>query len=118
MSALPTIVKKEVAILNRLFRRGAKGISPEAAYALLDIRFDQIDIDRMHELSLKAQKGLLSPAEDKEMNFYSTWGNIVGILHSKARLALKQRGLPVPEKPPPVPTEYKAESRQPRRRTR
>lgn len=95
MNASSAVVRKQAAILNRLFKLRKNGIGPEAAQQILDIDFDQIDVDRMHELSLKAQRGALTPSEDLEADFYSTWGNLLGVLHSKARLALKKRGLPV-----------------------
>lgn len=82
----------EVAILNRLIRPGAKDLPVSAARAFLKINFDASDTARMRELAQKARDGRLTPAEQDEINGYERVGHLLGLLHSKARRALKARG--------------------------
>jgi hypothetical protein len=81
----------EAAILSRLVVPTRPSLSPAAAEGLLALGFDQVDKDRMHELAAKARAGTLTPAEQAEVEAYSRIGSLLGILHSKARRALKGR---------------------------
>jgi hypothetical protein len=45
----------------------------------------------MCQLSAKAREGILSPAEEAEMNNYERVGHLLNILQSKARRSLKGR---------------------------
>jgi hypothetical protein len=56
----------ETAILARLIRPDDATLTPAAAEGLLAIRFQQQDLDRMHELAVKNQDGVLTPAEKAE----------------------------------------------------
>lgn len=64
-------------------------LSPAFARALLGIRFSRKDIARMNELSGKASEGRLSSEERKELEDYISSGTELGILKSRARLAIK-----------------------------
>lgn len=90
MSAAP-VDTSEVSILNRILRPEAATFSPAAARDILRLDFDPVDKDRMRELSEKARKGMLTAAEDVEAGKYETVGHLLGILQSRARLALKSR---------------------------
>jgi hypothetical protein len=82
----------EAAILRRLILPNGASLSPAAAQGILALRFDQTDKDRMHALAAKAREGTLCPEEQREVDAYSRVGSLLGILHSKARRALKNSG--------------------------
>jgi hypothetical protein len=77
-----------IAILARILSNG-KIISPTLARHLLKLGFSDEDKSRMHELAVRNQSGLLSAAELQELDSYVKAGCLLGILHSKARQALK-----------------------------
>ena len=51
----------DTAILSRLIRPEDDNLTPPAAEAWLTIRFEQRDLDRMHELAVKNQDDKLTP---------------------------------------------------------
>ena len=57
---------REGAILARLIRPD-EDLPLEAARALLDIRFDRDDLDRLHELVTKNQDDTLTPSERADL---------------------------------------------------
>jgi hypothetical protein len=80
----------EAAILSRLIRPEEDTLTPETAEGFLRIRFEQRDLDRMHELAVKNQDGLLTADEQAEMEHYRNVGYLLDLMHSKARRALKK----------------------------
>jgi len=86
------VIGNETAILNRLVNPTMPSFSPEAARSLLQLNFDQVDRDRMHEFSIKVQEGTLGGAEQQELENYRRVGYFLDLLRSKARLALKKQG--------------------------
>jgi len=90
---LPAGGDAEVAILGRLFLNGKGGeLTVARARALLEVEFPDPDKARMHELAVKSQSGRLSPAERHELLGYAKAGCLLGILHSRARRALRKPG--------------------------
>jgi hypothetical protein len=83
----------EAAIVGRLIKPDHGDFSPEAARELLSLQFDAEDQTRMRELSLKAQDGTLTDAEQAEVENYRRVGYWLGVLWSKARLSLKRAGM-------------------------
>ncbi len=81
---------REGAILARLFRPDAD-LSPEAARALLEIRFDRDDLDRIHELVTRNQEDALTPDEKADLESYLHVSSILDLMHARARRALKKR---------------------------
>jgi len=77
------------AILSRVFEAHASSFTPEAARSILQLKFDRIDIDRMNILAEKNRQGVLTEAEQQELQSYLLVGHLLDLLHSKARLALK-----------------------------
>jgi hypothetical protein len=67
-----------------------KALSPTAARALLQVRFAASEHERMGELLEKARSRKLTSREEEEMDTYELLGALLGILHSKARQALKK----------------------------
>jgi hypothetical protein len=80
----------EAAILSRLIRPEEDSLTPEAAEGLLRIKFEQRDLDRMHELAVKNQDGVLTPQDQAEMENYRKVGFLLDLMHSKARRAFKK----------------------------
>jgi uncharacterized protein YnzC (UPF0291/DUF896 family) len=81
----------EAAILGRLIRPDNGDLRAPAARALLAIRFDSHDLERMHELAVKNQEDRLSPQEKAEMENYRRVSFLLDLIHSKARRSLKKR---------------------------
>ncbi len=80
----------EAAILGRLIRPDNGDLRAEAAEALLAIRFESRELDRMHELALKNQEDKLTPREKAEMENYRRVSFLLDLIHSKARRSLKR----------------------------
>ncbi len=87
----PAMPISDAAILSRLIRPDDGSVSVEAAEALLSIRFEQEDLDRMHDLVTRNQEDSLSTAERTEMENYRRVSFLLDLMHSKARRALKSR---------------------------
>jgi hypothetical protein len=83
----------DAAIIGRLGKADYSDFSPEAAREILSIQLSAEDQRHMRTLSLKAQKGTLTPAEQGEVESYRRVGYWLGILWSKARLSLKHAGM-------------------------
>jgi len=81
-------ISHESAIIERLM------VTPESAQAVLSIQFSNEDHRRMHELRERNNEGVISPQEKAEMEAYAHLGTFLGILHSKARQALKRHSDP------------------------
>ena len=80
----------DAAILSRLIRPDEDDLPAEAAAAWLGIRFEDRDLDRMHELAGKNQEDRLTPAERSEMENYRRVSFLLDLIHSKARRSLKK----------------------------
>jgi hypothetical protein len=80
-----------MAILRRVVDRRHAQLSAEAARALLRLDFDSRDRKRMNQLAAKNRLGRLNPDEDAELNGFIHVGQVLGILKSKARTALKRK---------------------------
>jgi hypothetical protein len=79
----------EVAILGRLLLNGNGALSAQRARLLLKLHFSNADEARMNELAGRNQDGLLNSEEREELLGYAKAGCLLGILHSRARRALK-----------------------------
>lgn len=79
----------EAAILARLVDPETPDLSAEAARSILNIKFSQQDVDRMHLLLDKANAGTITPDEQEEANIYERVGHMLALLQSKARKSLK-----------------------------
>jgi len=78
------------AILNRVLKAHASRFTAEVARSILQLKFDQNDIDRINALAEKNRRGTLTETEQQELQSYLLVGHLLDLLHSKARLALKQ----------------------------
>ena len=79
----------EGTIWGRLLEAKASTLSPEAARSLLELDFTDDDRVRMHDLAQKAKAGTVTAAEQEEIEDYGKVGSILAVLHSKARVALR-----------------------------
>jgi hypothetical protein len=79
------------AILHRAMTPTIDGLEPVAAKAILGIKFGRRDVKRINDLSALARRGELTKDQADELDFYLNFGSVLTILHSKARLALRQR---------------------------
>jgi hypothetical protein len=64
-------------------------LSRDAARYLLSLRFDDSDVFRMNELSEMARTGALGTSDAAELDSYIHVGNLLAVMQSKARSALK-----------------------------
>jgi hypothetical protein len=83
---------RDGAIWGRLLGSNKGTLVPQVAWSILALEFPPEDIARMHELSSKAKQQPLSPEEQDELESYSRVGSILGIMKSKACVALKKAG--------------------------
>ena len=80
----------EPVIWARLFEGRKDDISPDAARYLLSIEFGESDRVRMQELADRSEAGLLTEQEQNEFDSYLHIGNLLAVMQSKARIALRQ----------------------------
>lgn len=90
MSSETTSTNTEAAILARLIQIGQDELSHGAAEYLLSIRFADHDTARMNELSELARQGKLSNEEQAELDSYIHVGNLLAVMQSKGRRALRR----------------------------
>ena len=78
------------AILERLIEPDQDDLSPAAAEYLLRLDFPRKDHERLQRLSAKASAGTLSAKERTELDDYLRIADLLALLQSKARRALKR----------------------------
>jgi hypothetical protein len=79
----------EVAIWDRLLDSSAQELTPDAAHYFLRLDFREADHARMEELAQRAQDGSLSGEERSEYEEYLRAGNLLALMQSRARMALR-----------------------------
>ena len=79
----------EITILGRILMNG-KELSPAVARHLLGLGFSEEDKARINDLATGNQRGTLSAGEREELRDYANAGCLLGILHAKARRAVKK----------------------------
>ena len=82
-----------IAILDQLADLDVRSISPETAQTLLKLRFDEFHQERFNLLTAKAREASLTPSEQEELDEYIQTADILAIVQSKARQALKSAGV-------------------------
>ncbi len=83
----------EVTILARVLGNKDGQLSRQMARYILTLGFDERDKARMHDLAERNQNDALSPAEKVELLAFGRAGDVLAILKSRARRALRA-GLP------------------------
>ncbi len=81
---------REAAIWARLMQAQNEALSPAAAEYLLSIRFGESDCEQMARLAERSAAGKLTDEEQSEFDSYLHVGNLLAVLQSKARVALRQ----------------------------
>ena len=92
MGAYQVSVDFEPAIWARLIQAPKAPITPDAARYLLSIDFSEEDHARMQELMDKSNEGALIPDEKAELDGYVNIANVLSVMHSQARVALRKSG--------------------------
>lgn len=87
MVAEPSVTEAE--IWNRTIRPGEGDLSPEAAREWLRLQLSETDVERVRELSSKANSGQLTVTEERELENYLNVGRTLEFLKAKARLSLR-----------------------------
>jgi len=80
----------DAAILARLIRPNNDNLPAAAAKALLNIRFDTEQLDRIRELVTKNQDDALTPVEKADLESYLRVSSFLDLMHAKARRSLKK----------------------------
>jgi hypothetical protein len=78
----------QLEILERLLKPEAN-LPLDTAKYILDVHLEEKDHQRMEELGVKANRGILTKEEDQELQYYLLICDALNILHAKARLSLK-----------------------------
>ena len=78
-------------ILSRILAGGSNGLSPEVARHFLSVTFSDADKALMHELAVKNREGTISAEELQDLDNYIKAGDLLAMLKSKARLALRKK---------------------------
>jgi len=91
MDAQMLNANREPGIWARLMQSPAGELLPEAAAYMLSIRFADSDVDRMRQLAEQSESGELTDEERAEFDSYLHVGNLLAVIQSKARLALRRR---------------------------
>jgi hypothetical protein len=81
------------AMLRRLADLEPQSMSPKTAHKLLELDFSRPDQQRVTLLSEKAQAGTLTLPEQDELEEYIRVADLLAILQSRARRALKDAEL-------------------------
>jgi hypothetical protein len=81
----------EAAILARVIRPEKDDLPLEQAKALLRLKYEQSDLDRLHELVVKNQDDELTPAEKEELEGYLRVSAFLDLMHAKARYSLRKQ---------------------------
>jgi hypothetical protein len=92
MAAHQASVDFELVIWARLIQAPRPPISPEAAHYLLSVDFSDADHARMQELMDKSNEGALTSDEKAELDGYVNIANVLSVMHSQARVALRKPG--------------------------
>ena len=88
MSSVPSPAA-EAAIWARVIDPEDDGLPRAAARALLGLTFSDWDQDRMSELAEKNREGLLTADERRELEGYVKVGDVLSLIHLKARKSLQ-----------------------------
>jgi len=80
----------DAAVLARLVRPNDDDLPADEAKALLNIRFDSRELERIHELVMKNQDDALTPDERADLESYLRVSAFVDLVHAKARRSLKK----------------------------
>lgn len=84
------VASAESSILSRVVESSRPDLRPEVAEALLQLRFDDMDLRRMRELGQLSQDGRLTDDERSEYESYVRVGHFLALLHAKVERSLRR----------------------------
>jgi hypothetical protein len=87
MSARPSLTEAE--IWNRAIRPEIGDLGVDAAQEFLRLKLSEVDLERVRELSAKANAGSLTAEENGELDQYLNVGRTLEFIKAKARLSLR-----------------------------
>jgi hypothetical protein len=76
-------------VLRSVFDLTGRGMTTPLAESILALDFPQQDGARINELNAKANEGMLTGAEEAELEAYVNIGDLLAYWQSKARQALR-----------------------------
>ncbi len=82
----------EAEIWSRTIHPEIGDLSPSAATEVLRWRLSDADMERVRDLSEKANDGTLKGEEESELDFYLNVARALEFLKAKARLSVKEHG--------------------------
>jgi len=88
-----TIIPTEADILARVIMPKSAGVSPEAALSFLTFRFDSYTQKQISQLLRKNNRGTISAEERLTLEKFTRVGQLLDLLHAKARCSLRDAGL-------------------------
>jgi hypothetical protein len=80
----------DAEILERVISPVKGGLSPDAARAILELRFDKQAVKQIRGLLQKNNRGKISADERITLERFLRVGKFIDLLHAKARLSLKE----------------------------
>jgi len=84
----------EAAIWERVNHPERGDLPHEAATFFLNLSFEPVDLNQMHELAIKGEQDELTPEEAEALRNYRQVGLQIDLLRSKARLAIQRSPKP------------------------
>ncbi|MEX2177038.1 MAG: hypothetical protein WD872_21930 [Pirellulaceae bacterium] len=88
--AIDAPAQSDAEILAEVFATGDSAMFPELARWILSLHFTQVQQARVQNLAELGNERTLSPAECAEVEKFRRVGNLLTLLRSKARLALRR----------------------------
>jgi hypothetical protein len=81
----------EAEILNEVVGPGQRELTPEAAKSILSLKFSRAATTRIRSLLRENNRGTISPEARMELEKYLRVGQLLDLLHAKARLTTEAR---------------------------
>lgn len=81
----------EAEILSQVVGPSRRELSDEAAKSILSLKFSKTATNRIRSLLRANNRGAISSAERVELEKYLRVGQLLDLLHAKARLTLETR---------------------------
>jgi hypothetical protein len=78
----------DAELLTSVVAKNAPRMRPEEAQLILNWRFSDAEVERMHELAQKNRDDTLTMSEREELHSFLRVGQFLNILHAKALASL------------------------------
>jgi hypothetical protein len=85
------LTTREAAIWARLIQAQRGEIAPQVAEYFLSLAFGESDRHRMKQLAERSEGGTLTPEEQTEFDSYLHVGNLLAVMQSRAKMALRHK---------------------------